>query len=211
MKFNKFAIAGATALGLTFSTQAQILSNTANAALGTANNVAGTAVDGAKGLLSLPGKSLNIGNDALPDLSAGTQEFGIQGIVGFEDDFSAVLDLRYGYFFKDNWQVGFNADFVLQEGSGPDSVSVRLFTEYHFETGTKWVPFIGAGIGLASLSGDGLDESVSSLDIAGNLGVKYFLRENIAISAAVDFSWTPDDALDAEFGGDVLFGTRFYF
>jgi len=210
MKITKFIIAGVAALGLTITAQAQILSNAA----GAASNVADSTVGAAKGLLSLPGKSLSVGNTALPDLSAGTQEFGIQGIAGFEDDFSAILDIRYGYFFKDNWQIGFNADVVLKEGSASngnaDSVSVRLFTEYHFDTGSKWVPFIGAGIGLATIGTDEF-ETVNSLDIAGAVGVKYFLRENIAISAAVDFSWIPDDALDAEFGGDVLFGTRFYF
>lgn len=181
--------------------------------VGAVKNVGGTAVSGVKGLASLPGKAFSsLGSNELPDLSAGTQEFGIAGNVGFRDEFSYNLDLSYGYFFKDNWQVGFNAGLIGREDNF--SLSVGLFTEYNWDLGSKWVPYIGGGIGLAGVSledGSGDFDNEFSLDVAGEFGVKYFLRSNFAISFGVDFSWTPADALDAEIGGDINIGTRFYF
>jgi len=212
MKKLNTVLIGTVALSLGLATsQAQIASTASNAVTGATNLAKGAAnstISGLKGLASLPGKSLSLSDNFLPNLSAGTQEFGVSGNIGFQDEFSYNLDLSYGYFFKDNWEVGFNANLAGIEETF--ALGVGLFTEYNFDIDSKWVPFIGGSIGLASVSLEEID-TVSTLDIAGVFGVKYFVRENIAISGSVDFSWTPSDALDAEVGGDVNIGTRFYF
>ena len=226
MNTNKLIVSGAVALGLSVSAYAgegsygpSYSSPSLSGVTSSAKSLSGSAVDGAKGLLSLPGKALSFGDDALPNLSAGTQEFGLAGRVGIQDDFDANFILSYGYFFKDNWQVGFNADAVLKEGSvsngNGDSLTVSLFTEYHFDIGSKWVPFVGASVGLGSVSSTGIDGSddISSdgIEVAGVVGIKYFITQNIAISSSLDFAWNSGDALDTDFGGDVNIGTRFYF
>lgn len=225
MNTYKLIVSGATALGLSVAAYAgdgsygpSYSTPSLSGVTSGAKSLSGSAVDGAKGLLSLPGKALSFGNDSLPNLSAGTQEFGLSGRVGFQDEFDAAFILSYGYFFKDNWQVGFNADAILREGSvdngNGDSLSVALFTEYHFETGTKWVPFVGASVGLGSISSTGTNgDGISSegVELSGVVGLKYFITQNIAISGGIDFSWNSGDALDADFGSDINIGTRFYF
>lgn len=195
--------------------------NTVSNPLESAKRFSGATYSGVKGLASMPGKALSFGDSSLPDLSAGTQEFGLSGNVQFNEDVVYNIDLSYGYFFRDNWEVGFSADI-----SGADtqiSLGLDLFTEYNFDLNSKWVPYIGASVGLASLNSDsdtssGLNsiEDVTSVKLGGEFGVKYFLRENIAITAAVNFEWSPDDV----FGGleeasaaasNINLGTRFYF
>lgn len=233
MKITKSIIFGATAVALstaafgqnvlqkTVSGTTGAVKNVGGAAVSGVKNVGGSALSGVKGLASMPGKALNFGSDALPDLSAGTQEFGLSGNIQFNDDIVYNLNLSYGYFFKDNWEVGFNAG--LQGSDVTVGLDLGLFTEYNFDLDSKWVPFVGASIGLASLSVDGVDsagasvnDDITGLNFGGVFGVKYFIRENIAISGSVDFQWSPDDV----FGGlddassaasNVNIGTRFYF
>lgn len=222
----KTLLAGTTVAALGFSTAAaqNIVTGTSNvvkgAVAGTTNvakGAAGSAISGVKGLASMPGKALRFGDSSLPNLSAGTQEFGLGGNVQFGGDVIYNLDLSYGYFFKDNWEVGFDAN--LQGSDFSTTFGVGLFTEYNFDLDSKWVPFVGASIGLASINTDGdaaISDDVSGLSLGGVFGVKYFIRENIAISASVDFQWSPDDV----FGGleeaksaasNINIGTRFYF
>ena len=194
--------------------------NTVSNPVGTVKNVGGSAVSGLKGLASMPGKAFSLGDHSLPNLSAGTQTFGLSGNVQFSDDILYNLDLTYGYFFKDNWEVGFTAGV-----DGADSqltLDIGLYTEYNFNLNSKWVPFVGASIALASLNTDGglsgsseIDD-VTSVALGGEFGVKYFVRENIAITGSVEFQWSPDDVFggleDASTAaGNINVGTRFYF
>ncbi len=193
----------------------------AGKAYSTAKGAAGTAYSGARGLASMPGKAMNMGDNFLPNLSAGTQEFGLDGNVQFGGDVIYNLNLSYGYFFKDNWEVGFTAG--IQGADTQLGADIGLFTEYNFNLGSKFVPYVGASVALASLSTDNggslnssLPDDATSVALGGEVGVKYFLRENIAITGSVDFKWSPDDV----FGGvedasaaasNINIGTRFYF
>jgi len=196
--------------------------NPVGSTVGAVKSVGGGAVSGLKGLASMPGKAFSIGDGSLPNLSAGTQEFGIGGNFQFGGDVVYNLDISYGYFFKDNWEVGFDAN--IQGVDSDITLSVGLFTEYNFDLDSKWVPFVGASVSLASLSADGIDNNtgiedssdITSVSLGGVFGIKYFVRENFAISASADFVWSPDDV----FGGfedasaaasNINIGTRFYF
>ena len=209
-------------------------SGTANAARNLASNPLGTTtgavksvgsgtLSGLKGLASMPGKAFSMGDSSLPDLSAGTQEFGIGGNVQFGGDVVYNLDISYGYFFKDNWEVGIDAS--IQGSDTQVTLGVGLFTEYNFDLDSKWVPYIGASVSLASLNTDdggsfsttvGSVDDVTSIALGGEFGIKYFFRENIAITASVDFQWSPDDVFGgledaSEAASNISIGTRFYF
>ncbi len=178
---------------------------TTKAGKGLLSGVASTG----RGLLSAPGKMLKISDSALPNLSLGVQEFGLSGNIDYGDDIAYNLNLSYGYFFKDNWQIGFTTNI---QGENSDlNLGLGLFTEYNFVGETKWVPFVGLSAKWASLGSDALD--ADSIALGLDLGVKYFLKENLALSFSVGADFAFDDVFPGgdDFQQTIKIGTRFYF
>ncbi len=172
-------------------------------------SVASGAAAAGSGLLKAPGKLLSIGNDSLPNLSAGVSEFSLSGNVNWSEDTAYNLKLGYGYFFRDNWQVGFQLDV---QGVEEDlTLGLGLFTEYNFVCDSKWVPYIGLSASWAHLDGDAFDKDSIALGL--DLGIKYFVRENLAISFSVGADYAFDDVFPGgdDFAKQINIGTRFYF
>lgn len=168
-------------------------------------------VSAGRGLASLPGKALHSGDDSLPMLSRGTQELGISGNVNFNDDVAYNLDFSYGYFFKDNWEVGFTANAF---GEDDFNLGVGLFTEYNFGCRSKWVPYIGFAVKWARVDTDNFNRD--AIAFTGELGVKYFIRSHMAVFAAINYEWSPDDVFGIgdeikDSASNINFGMRFYF
>ena len=147
----------------------------------------------------------------LPDLSAGTREFGVFGNLDWGDDVAYNLNMTYAWFTQDAWEVGGNLG--VQGVESDLNLSLAAFTEYNWVSGdSKWVPFVGASLGWATLESDTVfDGDAITVGIEG--GVKYFIQSNVAVS----FSLGGDYAFDEIFpGGDdfnkrLNIGTRFYF
>ena len=180
-----------------------------------AATVGETASNVGRSILAVPGKvgreaaSLN---DGLPPmLSQGTREFGVGGNVNFADDIAYNLNLSYGYFVRDRWEVGFGLG--VQGVESDATFSLGLFTEYNFCLGetSKWVPFVGFSANWASLDSDALD--ADSIALGLDLGVKYFIRENIAVSLSIGADFAFDDVFPGEddIQQQINIGTRFYF
>jgi len=96
MNTYKLIAVGTAALGMAYgqtATAGELASGAVSGATNLAKGAASSTLSGAKSLLSMPGKALSFGNDALPDLSAGTQEFGLSGNVSFGDDIISILNL----------------------------------------------------------------------------------------------------------------------
>lgn len=159
-KLTQKSLGAAALLCLTLAGTANGAEDKAIAAtLGSTAGAVGTGVvDAGRGIVSLPGRVFNTGDDALPMLSAGTQELGISGNVNFTDDIQYNLDLSYGYFFCDNWEVGFTANAF---GNDDFNLGAGLFTEYNFATGSKWVPYVGASAKYARLDNDFFEQDPS--------------------------------------------------
>lgn len=168
----------------------------------------GTA-DTGRGLMAAPGQMLKMNDGTLPNLSVGVQEFGLSGNVDYADDIAYNLNLSYGYFFKENWQVGFNA--AVQGEDSDANFGLGLFTEYNFVGESKWVPFVGVSARWARLGSDALDSDSIALGV--DLGVKYFLRENLALSFSIGADYAFDDVFPGgdDFQQTIKIGTRFYF
>lgn len=172
-----------------------------------ANNVGRT-------LLSAPGnvaRAMNVSDGLPPMLSQGTREFGVSGNVNFADDIAYNLNLGYGWFIRDQWEVGVNLG--VQGVESDATFSLGLFTEYNFvirET-CKWVPFVGFSANWASFNSDALD--ADSIALGVDVGVKYFVRENIAVSFSIGADFAFDDVFPGEddIQQQVNIGTRFYF
>ncbi|GHC65356.1 hypothetical protein [Roseibacillus persicicus] len=186
---------------------------------------AGGVVDDGVGLQQAGGNSgfMNVSDDSLPMLAAGTQELGIGGSVDLNDGVEWDLNFTYGWFIKDNWEVGFSVDWAGEDGDILRDSRFGIFTEYNFSTGSKWVPYVGLGASYAS-SGDRFDPTdpagtiggVEGVAFSGELGIKYFIRSHMAVYGGVNFSWSPDDVFGvADEIGDNLtnieIGMRFYF
>lgn len=207
-KINTFAAAAASLLALSGAASAQSMTG---ALTNTVGAVGTGVVDAGRGLASLPGRVLNVADDSLPMLTAGTQELGISGNVNFTDDIAYTLDLSYGYFFRDCWEVGFTANAF---GDDDFNFGLGLFTEYNFATGSKWVPYIGASAKWAKVDSEFFD--TDSIAFAGELGVKYFIRSQMAVFAAINFEWSPDDVFGIgdeikDNAQNINIGMRFYF
>ena len=152
-------------------------------------------------------------------LKQGNKELGLSGNAVIDSSSELNLEVKYGYFVRDAWEVGATVgsglkkdDFSLQGG---------VFTEYNFNHTGKWVPFVGAStrIGSVNLKDDrfNADEDLTAWVVGLSAGVKYFLRPGVAItaSAGYDYSFgdnffgTVNDFADAAI--DVKFGLRVYF
>ena len=164
-----------------------------------------------RSVASVPGRVVNVNDGLPPMLSEGTQEFGVAGNVNFADDVAYNMNLSYGWFVRDRWQVGFGLG--VQGVESDVNFSLGLFTEYNFclDPASKWVPFVGFNAAWARLDSDAFD--ADSIALGLDLGMKYFIRENIAISFSIGADYAFDDVFPGEddFQEQINIGTRFYF
>ena len=162
---------------------------------------------------------------AAVELPEGTQEVSVQGNAKLGSGWNLNLTGSYGYFIKDNWEIGGTATIDAQDANDAFTGKLGVFTEYNFVNSTNWVPYLGAATQLAGLSYDenagaegniGKDGSSWALNIKLAGGLKYFINEHVALSGEINYNIATDDI---EFNGDkaedsitnIIFGTRFYF
>lgn len=158
-------------------------------------------------------------------LKAGTQELNVQGLVDFEAEDSYAIDLntKYGYFIKDNWELGTNITTDLSKSY--KSGGIGIFTEYDFTNSTNFVPYVGVTTELirANYNKTNQDDRLktksfdaTAVNFKTALGLKYFISSNVALSAEVNYNISTDKIKVS--GGDArdsftkfLIGTSFYF
>ncbi|CAJ1923112.1 outer membrane beta-barrel protein [Aeromonas jandaei] len=166
------------------------------------------------------GSSYANSNDYLQE---GTQELNIQGLVDFdaEDSYSIDLNAKYGYFIQDSWELGANVTTDLSKSY--KSGGIGIFTEYNFTNSTNLVPYVGLATELIRADynnkKDNLDTEsfdATAVNFKTALGVKYFISNNVALSAEVNYNIATDHLKVS--GGDAkdsftkfLIGTSFYF
>jgi len=143
--------------------------------------------------------------DGLPMLAAGVQELSLGGRLNWEDSTAYSFDISYGRFLTANWLVGVEAGIT---GINSDKdYRLGVFGEYNFLTGTKWVPFVRAGVGYLRP-----DQGDNSATLGVDVGLKYFMRSNLAIFGSVGGDWviSGDDGDDG-FAKQLDLGLKFYF
>ena len=144
--------------------------------------------------------------DGLPMLAPGVQELSLSGRLNWEDNTAYNFDVSYGRFITSNWLVGVEAGIT---GINSDKdYRLGVFGEYNFLTGTKWVPFVRAGLGCTHP-----DQGDDSAFVGVDAGIKYFMRSNLAIFASVGGDWviSGDDDGDDGFAKQINLGLKFYF
>ena len=92
-----------------------------------------------------------------PMLDKGTQELALSGTIEMPE-FEEVdydIDVSYGYFVKDGWEVGGRA--LGAEVGESERFDFSVFTEYNFNRESNIVPYIGASVGIATVDFDDFD------------------------------------------------------
>jgi lipid A 3-O-deacylase len=111
----------------------------------------------------------------------------------------ALATLHYGWVFTEvvgqdrwyrgNWEVRGEAFGGAQYRSPHNYVAGALpLIWYDFATGTRWVPFMNAGAGVAATDIRGADLSTTfEFTLQGGGGVNYFWRDNAAVTVQYRF------------------------
>jgi hypothetical protein len=127
-------------------------------------------------------------------LRRGTRELALSGAFDFEHQGDPTLDLnlRYGYFLQNRLEVG---GFVELAGDFDNVFRYGLggFGEYHFAPiMASTVPYAGADLALAFVDTD-LGEDNAAVVFSPRVGLKWFLREHIAIDTNFFVALATDD------------------
>jgi hypothetical protein len=149
-------------------------------------------------------------------LAEGTKEIGVSG--GFDPDTAVGQDFKlagmYGQFIRDNWEVGVIAD-VFDNDLGT-LWGIGAGTEYNFDLGSPFVPYLGLGVLWEQAEPKDLDSTDTAVG-KFSAGVKYFAAENIAVFAAVNVRVAADDIFVNDEDGtvedndyNIEWGMRFY-
>jgi opacity protein-like surface antigen len=163
---------------------------------------------------------------AAVQLPQGTQEIGLAGNLNLNapHKYQLNLDGSYGYFIRDNWEIGGNAGVAMNKEN--KSAQLGGFTEYNFTNSTNWVPFVGASAQFANVNNHGgfavgsgsadAKHHASAVNFKVTGGVKYFINPNVALTAAVNYNISTKKINVTENGlrdsfTNIVFGTRFYY
>ncbi len=147
----------------------------------------------------------NYGGDNLPMLAAGVQELSLGGSLNWDDSTAYNFDISYGRFLTQNWLVGVQAG-ITGVNSNKD-YRLGVFGEYNFLTGTQWVPFVRTGVGYTRPN-QGSNSALFGVDV----GVKYFMRSNMALFASVGGDWVISGRGNSNgFAKQIDFGLKYYF
>jgi hypothetical protein len=131
---------------------------------------------------------------------AGDWEFTLGGSGDSDQDFDrggAGVNGSFGYFYNENFELAIRQSINFDGRSNDDewSGSTRLAADWHFLLG-KFVPFIGANVGLTYTEDD------SAWGIGPELGFKYYVHERTFIFAMGEYRWYFDELDDLEDNAD---------
>ncbi|WP_421238392.1 outer membrane beta-barrel protein [Aeromonas enteropelogenes] len=174
------------------------------------NTIKNTSVALVLGFVAL--SSFNAQASSEQYLSKSTQELNVSGNLNFDTDNYNVAT-RYGYFVADDWEIGGDVNVGLSDET--DTVDVSMFTQYNFTNSTDFVPYVGISAGVLSADNGNsnlLQQDDDAFVFSTQLGVKYFVTKNVALSAEFEQSWSnlEVDGLSDSFS-EVRIGTSFYF
>ncbi|PLX40864.1 MAG: outer membrane beta-barrel domain-containing protein [Deltaproteobacteria bacterium] len=140
------------------------------------------------------------------------------GYTWFDDDLSIddapTFGLRFGYFLSDQWEAELAGYFVSSEYKGGDDVNIfssDLDILYNFQGYGQWLPYLGAGLGVARFDPQ---EGGADYEFTGNVGggIRYFVTEDVAIRGDIreihlfddsDWNFMATLGLSLYFGGET--------
>lgn len=150
-----------------------------------------------------------------PNLDKGTKVIeGAAAINVMGDD--VQFQLAYGQFVADGIELGLVA--ALRDDDEYMSTELGVRTEYNVIFDSALVPFLSAGVVWADAEADDSDLDADAAVFSAGGGVKYFIRDDLALAMNGSYLVATDDIFvdtdDGEVQGDefrILFSVGFYF
>ncbi len=103
------------------------------------------------------------------------------------------LQLAYGTFLADRFEVSLVAG--LRDNDRYMSTELGVRAEYNLALGSAFVPFLGAGVVWADVEADESDIDTDAAIFSVGGGLKYFIRDNVALALSGNYVWGPNDGL----------------
>ena len=150
-----------------------------------------------------------------PNLDKGTKVLEGAGYISLMGD-EIQIQLAYGQFVADGIEAALVAG--LRDSDLYMSTELGVRAEYNLVLGSALVPFLGAGVVWADAEADdsNIDTDAAVFSVGG--GVKYFIRDDVALAVNGSYLFATDDIFvdseDGEVEDDdfrILFSVRFYF
>ena len=163
----------------------------------------------------LAGSAFAAESGVTPNLDRGTKVLEGGGYINLMGD-DVQLQLAYGQLVADGIEVALVAG--LRDNDYYMSTELGVRAEYNLVLGSPFVPFLNAGVVWADAEADdsGVDTDAAVFSAGG--GVKYFLRDDVALAVNGSYLYATDDIFvdseDGEVNDDefrILFSLRFYF
>jgi len=150
-----------------------------------------------------------------PNLDKGTKVLEGAGFFNVMGD-EIQIQLAYGQFVADGIEVALVAG--LRDNDAYMSTELGVRAEYNVVLDSALVPFLGAGVVWADAEADDSDIDTDAAVFSAGGGVKYFLRDDVALAVAGSYLIATDDIFvdseEEEVQDDevrILFSVRFYF
>ena len=150
-----------------------------------------------------------------PNLDKGTKVLEGAGSINLMAD-EVQLQFAYGQFVADGIEVALVAG--LRDNDFYMSTELGVRAEYNLILDSAFVPFLGAGAVWADAEADDSDIDTDAAVFSVGGGVKYFMRDDVALAVNGSYLVATDDlfvdAEDGEVEDDdirILFSVRCYF
>ncbi len=150
-----------------------------------------------------------------PNLNKGTKVLEGAGYINLMAD-EIQLQLAYGKFVADGLEVAVVAGLIDNDRYMSTELGIR--TEYNLVRNSRFVPFLSASVVWADVESDDYDLDTDAAVFSVGGGLKYFLRNDVALALSGSYLWATDDIFvdyeDREAEDDdirILFSVRFYF
>ena len=150
-----------------------------------------------------------------PNLDKGTKVLEGAGSINLMAE-DAQIQLAYGQLVTDGIEVALVAG--LRDNDFYMSTELGVRAEYNLVLDSPFVPFLGAGAVWADAEADDYDIDTDAAVFSVGGGVKYFMRDDVALAVNGSYLLATDDlfvdAEDGEVEDDdirILFSVRCYF
>ncbi len=149
-----------------------------------------------------------------PNLDKGTKVLEGAGYIDVMGD-DLQIQLAYGLFVADGLEVAVVAG--LRDNDRYMSTELGVRAEYNLVRNSAFVPFLSAGVVWADVEGDDIDLDTDAAVFSVGGGLKYFIRNDVALALNGSYLFATDDIFvdseDGELQDDefrILFSVRFY-
>jgi len=162
-------------------------------------------------------ESASGGSSVTPNLDEGTKVLEGSGSIDGDNPLGTdvQLQLGYGYFIADGLEVAAIGGFRDNDEFTTYEAGARI--EYNIILDSAVVPFVGAGILWVGAEADETDESNDTAVGRFSAGLKWFIRNDVALTFSAVYDIAADDIYIDEDGNleddnfTGLFGIRYYF